>query len=289
MRHHYVPQFLLNAWGKTSSDGKVEVFRLDIEGIPSSRRGAKYTGYEKDLYALSVSEVGGMEKQAIETQFLRHVDDLAAQVRLKLDEEGLSSLSLDELTSWVRFLMSLRIRQPELVSQLKEEAAILFREKLGEKPEEYQAEASSTDPPTLEEWAELHFPGIVENIGLSFFAGLVDNDEVGNKILGMKWWIRNVSSAPYDLLLSDSPCIFTAGIEDPDLIIAMPIAPSKAFFATRSRKVADGLRSASPKEIAMRLNESSLSQARVRIYARNASQGRFIRNRKLRVDGSHKN
>jgi Protein of unknown function (DUF4238) len=123
MRHHYVPQFLLRPWAETTSDERVQVFRLDLGMLRSDRHATKYTGYENDLWALSVDAIAGLEKQAIETRFLRYVDNLAARVLQKLDEQGLESLTRDDRMDWVRFLMSLRLRQPNLVLQLRKESA----------------------------------------------------------------------------------------------------------------------------------------------------------------------
>lgn len=50
-------------------------------------------------------------------------------------------------------------------------------------------------------------------------------------------------------------------------------------MATQSERVAKIMRRQDPKHLAMRINESSLFQARSRIYARDASVERFIRNR----------
>lgn len=280
MKHHYVPQFLLSAWAAGSPDGKIEVYRLDLPGIPSSRRAPRYTGFEPDLYALSRPSVAGMEQQAIETRFLRRIDDLAAQARQKLADKGLRSLSSEERASWTRFLMSLRLRQPDLISYLKQESSTRFRETLAQDPEEYEAEAAPDDPPTLEEWADENLPGLIENIGLSFFSGIVENEVIGTRIFRMKWWLWDVAMAPHDLLIADNPCIFSAGIDDPDLIIALPISPTKAFFATQSKKTAEGLRNSNPRDVVTRLNESSINQAQVRIYARNKSHLRFVRNRR---------
>jgi len=95
----------------------------------------------------------------------------------------------------------------------------------------------------------------------------------------MKWWLWDFSNVKFDLLLADRPCVFTSGIDDPNLIVALPISPDKAFMATNSEHTATRLRQQVPKTIAMRLNESSFYQARARIYARDASPKRFIANR----------
>lgn len=189
MHHHYVPQFLLNAWANTTPDRKVEVFRLDLKHLPSSRLTPKYTGYEDDLYALSLSVVAGMEKQAVERHFLRHVDNRAAIVRRKLHESGLRALSRDERADWVWFLMSLRLRQPQTVLQLRQDSAEHLRETLNAQPEQYEVLAESDDAPTLEQWTEQHFPGLIENFGLSFFHKLVTDAEIGERIFRMKWWV----------------------------------------------------------------------------------------------------
>ena len=82
-----------------------------------------------------------------------------------------------------------------------------------------------------------------------------------------------------DLFLADQPCIFTMSIDDADLVIALPIGPRKAFMATKSEHVATIMRRQRPKDLLMRINESSLNQARVRVYARDSSPRRFICNR----------
>ena len=281
MRHHYVPEFLLKPWADGTPDGKVEVFRLDLASLPSKRHTPKHTGFDENLYSLSKPIVAGMEQHAVETNFLRHVDNLAALVRRKLDEQGLKSLSMTERVDWVRFLMSLRVRQPDVVDLLKRESECQMRTSLAAAPEEYEAVASDGSPPTLTEWTDQRFPGLIENIGLSFFHGIVDNPEIGNKILHMKWWLWDFCDVDHGLILADHPCIFTTGIDHPNLIVALPISPSKAFIATQnqSQHVADVLRQINPKVLLARLNESSVGQAKIRIYSRGRSPERFIRNR----------
>jgi hypothetical protein len=279
MRHHFVPQFLLRAWAIGSADSKIEDIRLDIGGLPSSRRAPKSTGYKDDLYALSKPVVAGMKKQAIEKIYNMHVDNLGARAHQTLLESGLRSLTNEQRSDWVRFLMSLRIRQPDIVQKLKTESAEHLAQTLDEQPEEYVDIANIDDPPTLAEWTEQQFPGLIENFGLSFFHEIANNPDVGDKVFNMKWWLWDFSNVNFDLMIADQPCIFTTGIDDPNLVIALPISPDKAFMATNSEPIATMMRQQVPKDLAARLNESSLNQARARIYARNDSPKRFIANR----------
>ena len=50
-------------------------------------------------------------------------------------------------------------------------------------------------------------------------------------------------------------------------------------MATKSERVATIMRRQRPKDLLMRINESSLNQARVRVYAGDSSPRRFICNR----------
>jgi hypothetical protein len=279
MRHHYVPQFLLRAWGETQPDQKFEVFRLDLPGLPSSRRTAKYTAYEDNLYALTMPVVAGMEQQAVERHLLGRIDDLAAGVLRRLTTTGLAGLTLDDRCDWTRFLMSLRLRQPALIQQLRTESSEYLQASLIDQPEEYDAIAGIDDPPTLLEWTRKNYPGLIENVGMSFFRDLVDNARIGEKIIRMRWWLWDFTREHNDLLLADQPCVFTTGIDDADLVLALPIGPRKAFMATKSERVATIMRRQRPKDLLMRINESSLNQARIRVYARDTTPRRFICNR----------
>lgn len=288
MRHHYVPEFLQKPWTENSVDGKLEVFRLDLPNIPSSRHTPKYTGFDHDLFALTKDAIAGMEKQAIEKRFLRVVDNNAARVRSKLETQGLRALTTEDRMDWARFILSLRLRQPDIVEMLKQESAEHLTASLKNQPEENEEQAILEDVPTLLEWTQTKFPGLIDNFGLSFFHELVDNPEIGEKIFRMKWWLWDFSEVPYDLLLSDHPCIFTLDIDDPNCVLALPIHPKKAFMATQSVKLAENMRQQCPRELVMRLNEYSVNQTRIRIYARNSSPRRFIENKVSKRAGSER-
>jgi len=220
-----------------------------------------------------------MEQQAVETDFLQRLDDLAARVLQKMAATGFADLTPEDRCVWVYFIMSLRSRAPEVVSQLHMEGSNSLKDSLDERPEEYEAISETTDPPTLMEWSEQQFPGLIENFGTMSFPSFVCNPDIGQKILDMKWRLWDFRGQKNHLLLADRPCIFTMGIDDPDLVIALPISPWKAFMATKTDRLASIMRQQRPKDLLMRMNESSLRQAKIRVYARDASPGRFICNR----------
>ena len=154
---------------------------------------------------------------------------------------------------------------------------------LTEGPEEYEAIAEPGDPRTLGEWTKVHLPGLMENFGKLSLDKVIGNPRVGTKILNMKWFLWDFSGQRNHLLLSDRPCIFTASFDDPDLIVALPVSPWKAFLATRSERICDRLRERSQKTLLMRINENSITQAQKRIYALDDAPHRFIVNRLARL------
>ena len=279
MKHHHTPEFLLKAWAKTTVDEKIESFRLDLPGYPSKRLAPKSTGFEHDLYALTQPHATDIDQQSVETAFLQHIDNSAARVLHKMSTTGLASLTQKDRCDWALFLMSLRQRTPENVLLLKNEGKRSLKDSLDERPEEYKAISASSDPATLGEFTELYLPGLIENFGIMMLRKLITNPERGHKILHMTWWLWNFEEYKNHLLLADRPSIFTSGIDDPDLVIALPIGPKKAFVATESVRVADTLRQMHPKNLLMRINESSLNQAQKRVYALDKSPHRFICNR----------
>jgi hypothetical protein len=279
MDHHYVPQFLLRAWANASPDDKLEVFRLDLKYLPSRRTGPKYTAFEPNLYALSIPAAAGIERQAVETKLMRHIDSDAAVVHVKMCETGLRSLTAEERSKWVRFLISLRVRHPEAISALKLDGDIQLRHSLQNDHPEYLASIEPGDPPTMVEWTEREYPGLIESFGLTCLAGVMNDPKVGNDLLRMRWSLWDFSQWGHNLVLADRPCVMTQSLAHPDCILALPISPVKAFFATRGERAATFLRRTDPKQIAVRLNESSVAQARVRVFSRDASARRFIANR----------
>ena len=276
MRNHFVPQFLQTPWA--TSNGTLQVFRL-TDGR-TFRQTPKGNGYVEDMLSLTREQVAGMDKHAIENAVLQTVDHEASLIRQKLEEKQLASLTLEERCAWVRFIMSLRLRQPHTVSQLRKGAAETLRTKLAEQPEEYEALVDGTLPPTLEEWTELMFPGAIENFGLSFFHELLNDETIGTKLLHLRWWVWDFAGCSNHLLLGDRPCVFAGDIDHPDLAVMLPISPTKAFIATRGDKTALALSEAKSPILLGNFNDATVKQASERVFALDETPRRFIENRR---------
>ena len=290
MRHHYVPEFLLKRWAETTADKKVEVFQLDIPKIPSKRRTPKHTGFEPDLYALNRDRVAGLEKQHVETKILKHVDNDAAIVLSKILTGGLDSLSKTDNLNWVIFLMSLKVRSPESIHNLKYDEPKKFKASFIENPEKYIVKSGDSDPRALEERAEKENPGITDNFGMVYFGHLITEREIVIKIGDMTWGLYHFKNQKNHLLLSDHSLIFTEkNIDHPDLIIFLPLSPDKAFIATKHKRITEMIRQQRPKDLMTRMNEISLYDAKQRIFARDDSPHCFILNRMKKWNRSRNN
>jgi hypothetical protein len=275
MRNHFVPQFLQTPW---TVRGTLQVFRL-TDGR-TFRQAPKGNGYVEDMLSLTREQVAGMDKHAVERAVLQSVDHEASLIRQKLEATQLASITFEERCAWVRFIMSLQIRQPHIVSQLRSKAAETLRTKLAERPAEYEALVDDDVPPTLEAWTELMFPGAIENFGLSFFHKLLNDETVGTKLLHLRWWVWDFAECSNHLLLGDRPCVFAGGIDDPNLAVMLPISPTKAFIATRGDKTALALSEAKSPMLLGKFNNATVKQAFERVFALDETPKRFVENRR---------
>ena len=208
------------------------------------------------------------------------MDNEAAVVRDKLLDGQLAALSQEERCAWVRFIMSLRLRQPSIVNLLRDGAQQTLRKKLAEAPEEYESIAVSGSFPTLEEWTEAVFPGAIENFGLSFFHELINDEAIGTKLLHLRWWIWKFDEQDHRLLLGDNPCVFAGGIDNPNLAVMLPISPKAAFIATRGETLAQELSRANGKRLSCNFNDATVRQAERYVYSVNDASRKFIENRR---------
>lgn len=278
MRHHYVPEFLLKRWAETTRDKKVEVFQLDIPRIPSKRHTPKHTGFERDLYALTRDRVAGLDKQHVETNILKHVDNEAARVLKKILIGGLNCLTKKDNTHWIIFLMSLKVRALENIDLLKPNEPKKFSGALIENSEKDSAPSGNQLP--LTESAEKECPGITDNFGIVYFGHMITETDIAMKIGRMTWSLHHFKNQRNHLLLSDHPLILTEkSLDHPDLLIILPLSPNKAFIAAKTDYIAHRIYQYRPKDVLTYINKWSLVQSKRRIFARDRSPHGFILNR----------
>lgn len=288
MKNHFIPQFLLQVWAEGASDGKLQSFKVDCpSGEVTLRRFAPAgTGYKDDLTTLSVENLQGMKRHDVEERFCQVLDNEAARIRKKLlIKGGIADLSDLEASRWSQFMFSLYYRQPSKVESIKRLSANQLIGELDSGEQEFQQIRlkEKIEEATLLEFVKSTYPGIIENFGLTFLHELIGSSKANKKFMALKWGIYSFNNSKHELLLSDNPRLSAGPLEDGPCIVALPIAPQKAFLAFRGNDLEKSLWSITPTEFAVRLNASSVNQATSRVYARNKTPLRFIQNRlKLR-------
>jgi hypothetical protein len=162
-----------------------------------------------------------------------------------------------------------------MVNYITKEAEQNLRDNLQSNPEGYESVRAPTHPPTLLEFVERYTPVLFSEAGKSFLPGIIDNSRNGNAILKMEWWtwtLDNKYSVP-DLVTSDNPLFRSHGLGDERCIIALPISPRGAFFATRNSASLKAMIGHGPARVAKELNASMVNQPW------NAASGPGVRDR----------
>jgi hypothetical protein len=272
IKHHFVPSFYLANW--CEGDGMVPWFMRGADGAIYEGRGKPdQIAFEKRLY--SYERVPEEQRQAVEKRFFSaEVDNRAAPILSKLLDGGVDDLIAEERIYWTRFLIAARLRVPELVNDLKKTAAQELRRSLTEDHDEFLAVRGTVETPTLLDWTEQTFIGLTDNFGMMILPDLITDPEHNQIIESMFWWIGDVSGASVTLLTSDRPLWVSTGLKKPNCLLALPLSPTRIFFASRNRDLQVALQQSGPNRLARRCNESLASQADRFVYGR--AQSRFI-------------
>ena len=276
INHHYLPVFYLRQW--CNAAGKVVRYYRPHRAVVASPITPENTGYEPALYSLD--GYPSEHRQAIEKQFFGPIiDEPASRTLAVLLERKPEKLTPEHRIAWTRFLMAMRIRNPEMVAQISGEAMRRAEEALLRDPEQYLAAKRPYDPPTLLEWARKYAAPRLENSGKLLLPALAQSEKIGNAIIGMRWATLDLSASAVDLLTSDSPFVMTHGLGDQRCVVAFPLSPRLAFFATHDPAQERRICGHALEHIAKSLNESVVSQAARHVYGTSASHLRFVENR----------
>lgn len=234
--HHYVPRFYLKAWTINHQITRFQWLqdRLEVREVSIKRNAGL-----NHLYSLRHFPD---DPQLLEREFMgRFIDDPAANVYHHMcgPEAPLTDL---QRSIWTRFLMSLRVRMPDIIERLRIEGEVELRRNLMAEPEEYNALRSPNDPANLLEFIEQNRPGFVADFGIRMLPDLLNHEQPAfRKIYEMYWWTHNFQNASVNLLTSDRPLIIAPNLNEPTCVLALPLTPTLAFFATHNIDVAKKL------------------------------------------------
>lgn len=280
-KHHYIPQFYLSSWKR--SDEKICAYKWVGKNLKTVWISPKNTGYEHELYSIESSL--SSEKSFLESEFLSPLDSEAAPIYRKLVEAAEWSLSEDERSRWVRFIMSLHTRDPETIQYMRDEGTRALTYQISMHPD-YERIMELGDPATLQEWVELNFSKAIPNFGISHLRELVNLPWVHKRILEMDWWTQELKETEMDLLISDRPMILKprADLTNPKCLIILPLTPKIVFFATSDLDVKQELQELDHRILLEKVNDWAVEQAVFKVWGNNSNRINFVSERLRKPD-----
>ena len=267
-KQHYVPKFLLRKW--MGSDDKVGWFRKDIPRMPYSRGSPKSTGLERGIY--SFQGVAEADIDLVEEKVLKAIDDLGAKAIDKILESGFSEIDNKDVHRLLNIMASLELRRPDRIEDLKEIAHSKIVEDI---------EDGSELAEMFLGIVECH-PEIVSNLPLKNLGLYISSQarmlaEELHAFLLVDFTKVNLTNQRDHLLLSDFPIIRTNGLEDPNVVVALPLSPWKAVLGFKTPDARYELMNRNPPKILLSaINRDSLHQATRRIYALDETPRSFL-------------
>lgn len=279
INHHYLPIFYLRRW--CNSDGKVTHYYRPHNAVVASPITPKHTGYEPRLYSLPGHPPG--KEQILETEFMaKAVDEPASKALTALIDGDALSMTEEMRIAWTRFLMAMNLRSPHSLVHISSSAHDIVQTNLTANPEEYMAIKSHDDPPNFYDWLQENAPHYLKNVGKMFLPGLIDNENIGDHLINMKWMKLELANSSFTLLLGDGPFIRTHGLKDSRCIVAVPLAPRLLFVATNTKERQSELLGYDATKIAKATNINTVGQADHDVYGCDDSHLQFVENRLCR-------
>ncbi len=268
-KHHYIPQFYLKNWN--DADRHVACYKRAPTGaIVVDQVTPKSTGYERDLYTLE--HLSEELRQAIEKDVTADVDNRAATALQKMvASRSTATLTLDDRLGWAQFLVSLPIRNPEAVADIKETSTKSGMEKAYEEakkkfPDWAHGEEFRTEfEESVNEDPFTRF--LSDNYGLMVISELMLNPQFQEIILDMNWWVMDFAKASVSLITCDRPYMIFRSIRHPRCLIYLPIGPCLAFYASPDPSKETQLLRQNAKSVAKEMNRWQAALAAKFIYA----------------------
>jgi hypothetical protein len=273
VKQHYVPAFLLEQW-HTPPDGKLSTFRWADGKLVHARHKAKAVAKEDHLYSMSRSS--STPDVRIERDFLGpHVDDPASIAHKSILAGGVRSLSMEQRLVWSRFLVSMMIRDPDMMIRMREHGRKLFTDSLNASPVEYLAARGNAPEETLSEWMQNRHPDRFDDIAPAILPRLVHSVRYNDAFMSAVWATRPIKRCNFDLMLGDRPLTCVGDFATTWLVV-LPLAPKLAFVAFNQVETWGDVMRRDETSFVKTANLHTIEDAVVYAYATNADQQRFV-------------
>jgi hypothetical protein len=266
-KHHYIPVFYLKRWANT--DCRLCEFSRPHKLVRPRRTHPDGTGYFRGLYTLDGLASG--RENILETAFLKSIDDAASQALAGMIEGQDFTEPLEMKTAWSRFMMSLLVRHPEALKEMKQRLQVNVQDAYRQtrKPNEPERFEDNQEKSRSKELGRLHGSLLVD---------LVQDSKLARSWNKMVWSIVRFANLDNELLTSDRPIVMNA-FQIADAHVCLSVSTSKMFFASVRKDGHERLKAIPPALVAETMNDAVTKQAVKFVYARTDRQLRFVENR----------
>jgi hypothetical protein len=274
MGHHYVPKFLLRSW---ASNGQLVSYTWDKHN--KRVREDPKAGVNKSCQVKNLNILLGVSREDsgwVETFFANIIDTPASKIHKKMLRHGIAHLTEAERISWAKFLISLPARTPKVLLEYGRSEA--------EKGLEYGM-ASMRAPPKMDAAANEEImrrrPIYLNDWPRRAATEYPLDPSKFNVIAAMEWWVERFDESR--LLIGDQPWLVHPyrtryggfPLDNPDLIVGLPIAPT-AFFVAASRKEMNvHFLNKEPEVLVTSINDGTISVCE-KVFASDTSMRDFI-------------
>lgn len=271
-RHHFVPQFLLRSW--CVGDTLQGYWWDDRRGqLTCKRKGPRAFCQQLDLLSLRNH---GLGRDAIEKVFFGDIDAKGAEVVDLLLADGPIGLSGNQRCDFARLLLSLEARRPINVGKLRNDGRQHFADGLDSDPEIIAAMADMGVSAAPSVFAEQTFGISFEDRSLVVIQRLVDNPEIGGKLINAHWHVVRLGQYDGSFVLSDRPLIRLHGYDHPGATWVLPLNPKAAFVAVNHSENLVRIKRVTPQRFAKCTNVSSARQAERFVFSVEKSHERWL-------------
>lgn len=229
-KHHYIPSFYLKRWA--GLDDRLCQYSRPNGRVVCNRKHPNATGYMDRLYELR--SFPPELAQQVEQNFFKTVDSLAADALSAL-ENG-RALTSRERSAWSRFILSLLLRGPDDIADLRSMWSKEFRTSSPEAEEFYsRVKNDDWEHDTFADYLASLPQHAEEKHFFEVFFSLVDNKRLGEYINNVTWELLDTRNSRFRLLTSDQPVVRSNGLRNKDGHIALAIGPNTLFIASHEK------------------------------------------------------
>jgi Protein of unknown function (DUF4238) len=266
-KHHFIPVFFLQQWANKA--GELVVWHRPHNEVISRWKPPTATGFEVDLNTFH--GLPPTIRTYLEDEFLRSADDDASRALDKLLERNNTPWDSRLRSGWSRFLMTLPIRHPDVLEELKTLIKDILDGDSLEIQARYAAERTPDMPENYKDYLYSQNEGGQERIIVHFVQGVMDNHILGPHMNSLTWEVLDLSKSSYPLLLSDRPAHMMS-VQNERALVMLPLTPQKLFVGFRSPRVFHTLRALDPNRVCKESNKFLVQRARRFVFSSDESQ-----------------